>query len=232
MQIKKISTGTQAMDDLLDGGYEADAITTIYGPAGSGKTNLAILAAVGVAGSGKKVIYIDTEGGFSVTRLKQVAPSYKKIIEKIIFLNPTTFSEQIKSIEKLRNLVNNNIGLIVIDTIAMLYRLELKGEDVHAINKALGMQIAILTEITRKKGIPVIITNQVYTLPELNNKVNMVGGDILKYGSKCLIELQAGHKGIRKAIIRKHRSIAGEKEALFKIVENGIESASSCKENI
>jgi hypothetical protein len=58
----------------------------------------------------------------------------------------------------------------------------------------------------------------------------MVGGDILKYGSKCLIELQAGHRGIRKAIIRKHRSIAGEKEVFFRIIENGIETISLKRE--
>lgn len=230
MQVKKIPTGTKAIDELLDGGYETDAITTIYGPAGAGKTNLAILAAVDMAKQGKKVIYIDTEGGFSVTRLKQIDPDFKKILDKIIFLTPINFAEQKKNMERLKNLVNDKIGLIVVDTISMLYRLERNEEDIHEINKELGTQIGILTEIARRKNIPILITNQVYCPFELKNKVNMVGGDILKYGSKCLIELQAGHRGIRKAIIRKHRSIAGEKEVFFRIVENGIESISVVRE--
>lgn len=230
MQVKKIPTGTKAIDELLDGGYETDAITTIYGPAGAGKTNLAILAAVDMAKQGKKVIYIDTEGGFSVTRLKQIDPDFKKILDKIIFLTPTNFAEQKKNMERLKNLVNDKIGLIVVDTISMLYRLERNEEDIREINKELGAQIGLLTEIARRKNIPILITNQVYSPFELKNKVNMVGGDILKYGSKCLIELQAGHRGMRKAIIRKHRSIAGEKEVFFRIVENGIESISVVRE--
>lgn len=230
MQVKKIPTGTKAIDELLDGGYETDAITTIYGPAGSGKTNLAILAAVEMAKQGKKVVYIDTEGGFSVTRLKQIDPDFKKIMGKIIFLTPTNFAEQKKNMERLKNLVNDKIGLIVVDTISMLYRLERREEEIHEINKELGAQIGLLTEIARKKNIPILITNQVYCPFELKNRVNMVGGDILKYGSKCLIELQAGHRGMRKAIIRKHRSIAGEKEVFFRIVETGIESISLKRE--
>ena len=56
----KIPTGSRILDQMLDGGYEKDIITTIYGPAGSGKTNLCILCAINMARSRKKGIYIDT----------------------------------------------------------------------------------------------------------------------------------------------------------------------------
>ncbi|MBW2973362.1 DNA repair and recombination protein RadB [Candidatus Woesearchaeota archaeon] len=221
--MEKISCGTRILDELLEGGYEKDAITTIYGPAGSGKTNLLLLAAVETAKSGKKVIYIDTEGGFSIARLKQVVSKHEKILNNIIFFKPTTFEEQKKVFEKLKDAVNSKIGLIIVDTISMLYRLERSNEDAKEINRELGVQMCCLTEIARKKNIPVLISNHVYTPFEEKNKVNMVGGDIMKYGSKCLIELQAGSKGLRKAILRKHRSVAGEKEAIFRIVKKGIE---------
>jgi DNA repair protein RadB len=180
-----------------------------------------------MARSNKKVIYVDTEGGFSVERLKQISGSikqdYRKILDNIIFLKPTSFEEQKKSFEKLRDIVNEKIGLIVVDTIAMLYRLELgKSEDVQEINRELGKQISYLTEIARKKDIPVLITNQVYTDFDDRDKVNIVGGDILKYGSKCLIELQITPNNNRRTILRKHRSLEPEKELIFKIVEGGI----------
>jgi DNA repair protein RadB len=219
----KISTGSKIMDALLEGGYETDAITTIYGPAGSGKTNLLLLAAVDAAQKGKKVIYIDTEGGFSIARLKQIMPAYEKILDKIMFLKPTTFEEQKQAFEKLKELVNSKIGLIIVDTISMLYRLERHNEDVKEINGDLGAQICFLTEIARKKNIPSLIANHVYSPFDSKNKVNIVGGDIMKYGSKCLLELQLGENGMRKVILRKHRSIAGEKETKFKIIEKGIE---------
>ncbi len=173
------------------------------------------------------MIYVDTEGGFSVERLKQVASSishdYSRILNDIIFLRPTSFDEQKKSFEKLKDLVNDKIGLIIVDTIAMLYRLEFgKSEHVQEVNRELANQISCLTEISRKKNIPILITNQVYTDFDEKDKVNIVGGDILKYGSKCLIELQITPNGNRRFILRKHRSIAEQKEILFKIVEGGI----------
>ena len=48
----------------------------------------------------------------------------------------------------------------------------------------------------------------------------MVGGDLLKYWSKCLIELQ-NKGGKRTAILKKHRSMP-EKELPFVITNEGI----------
>jgi DNA repair protein RadB len=73
MEDNKLATGSKVLDEMLKGGYEKDIITTIYGPAGAGKTVLCILCAINVARSGKKVVYVDSEGGFSLERLKQIA---------------------------------------------------------------------------------------------------------------------------------------------------------------
>ena len=230
----RIPTGSKVLDSMLDGGYEKDVITTIYGPAGSGKTVLCLLCSISMARTGKKIVYVDCEGGFSPERLRQItshiSQDYRKILENIIFLRPTSFAEQNASFEKLKDIVNDRIGLIVVDTIAMLYRLELgKNEDVQEVNRELGKQIAYLTEIARKKSIPVLITNQVYSDFDDRDKVNIVGGDILKYGSKCLLELQITPNGNRRVVLRKHRSIAEEKELVFKIVEGGIVEAKESK---
>ena len=224
---EKVSTGSKILDAMLGGGYEKDVITTIYGPAGAGKTVLCILCSINVIRAGKKVMYIDTEGGFSLERFKQIAShisqDYKKLLDNILFLRPTNFAEQKKAFEKLKEIVNDKMGLIVVDTIAMLYRLELgKSEDFQDVNRELGRQIAYLTEIARKGRIPILMANQVYSDFDEKDKVNIVGGDILKYGSKCLIELQITPNGNRRAILRKHRSLGAEKEFLFKIVEGGI----------
>ena len=227
----KIESGTDVIDTLLEGGYESDIVTTIYGPAGSGKTNLALLASISIAKQGKKVIYIDTEGGFSVARLNQLTLNSRKVLGNILFLKPTKFSEQKKAFEKLRSVVNKrDIGLIIVDTIAMLYRLEMgKNDDVYETNRELGKQIAYLTEIARKKNIPVIVTNQVYSNFDERNKINMVGGDIIKYGSKCLLELQITPNNKRRAVLKKHRSMPEEKEITFEIIEKGLKLAKQSK---
>ncbi|MBW2969866.1 DNA repair and recombination protein RadB [Candidatus Woesearchaeota archaeon] len=220
MYTKRVSSGVKFLDEFLEGGFEADAITTVYGPAGSGKTNLALLAAVSVAKQGKKVVFIDTEGGFSVARLKQILPDYKKLLDRIVFLRPASFEEQKQAFERLKELVNNKIGLIVVDTMTMLYRLQRSFNDDN-FNHDLSLQMLWLNEIARKHHIPVLLTSQVYS--SMEDRVKIVGGDILLYPSKCLLELESMHKGRRRLVLRKHRSIAGGKEAFFEIVEKGVQ---------
>lgn len=222
MKVKKISSGLEKLDKFLEGGFESDVVTTIYGPAGSGKTLFCILSAIEAVKEGKKVIYIDTEGGFSVERIKQVDDDYDLMLKHILFLKPTCFDEQKDVFEKLKKIATDEIGLIIVDTISMLYRIELgKSDAVYNTNKELGLQISYLSEIARKKNIPVILTNQVYADFEAKNKVKMVGGDLLKYGSKCLIELRKD-EGKRKLTLIKHRSIKEGKELSFDIVKEGV----------
>jgi len=225
---EKISTGAKILDSLLDGGFETDVLTTLYGPAGSGKTNLCLLAAKTVAKQGKKVLFVDSEGGFSVERMRQICNDndleLKDVMEKIFFLHPTSFEEQEKDIKKLKELAGQDIGLIVVDTISMHYRLELgKSEEIYKTNQTLSGQLNELLQISRKNKIPILITNQVYTDFENKEQVRMVGGNILSSKSKCLIELRSGHNGIRRALLRKHRSLPEGKEVIFKIVQDGIQ---------
>ena len=219
--INKISSGSVELDYFIGGGYEAEVLTTIFGPAGSGKTNLCLLAMANFS-SKKKIVYIDTEGSFSLERFKQITPDYKDFMSRIIFFKPTNFEEQKKIFLDLKKVIDD-VGLIVFDSVAMLYRLEIgRNNDVYNVNKDLSVQLSYLSEIARKKKIPVLITNQAYADFENKNKVKMVGGDILKYSSKCLIELQNG-EGFKRVILRKHRSLPDGKELFFKIINIGIE---------
>jgi len=219
----KLSTGSHVLNTFLNGGYENDIITTIYGPSGSGKTNFCLLAAVNVAEQGKKVLLIDTEGGIAVDRVQQLTHNSQKVLQNLLFFTPVNFDEQKAIFETLRDLINEDIGLIIVDSISMLYRLELgKSDEVFEVNSALGKQISYLVEIARRKKIPVLITNQVYSDFDKRGFVKMVGGDFLKYGSKCLIELRRTEEE-RKLILKKHRSLPEGKELFFKIVNEGIE---------
>lgn len=222
--VSKVSSGISVLDELLKGGLENDVITTIYGPSGSGKTNIFLITAINFALQDKKVIFMDSEGGFSVERIKQITDNYEKALDNIFLLKPTNFEEQKKAFEKLKEHIDNNVSLIVIDTISMHYRAELgKNSEIPYTNRELGMQISYLIEIARKKNIPILVGNQVYSDFGNKEKVNMVGGDILRYGSKCLIELQNFHSSLRKAILKKHRHIPEGAQTFFKITEKGLE---------
>lgn len=220
----KISSGSEVMDWLLEGGYEKDVLTCIYGPPGTGKTNLLLMLMANSPDiKDKKILFIDTEGNFSLSRFKQLTSNYKEVFERTIFLKPVNFDEQRKAFEKLRKLVTEKIGVIVLDSVAMLYRLELgKNKDVYNVNRDLGLQLSYLTEIARKKNIPIVVTNQVYADVDAQKGFKIVGGDILKYSSKCLIELQKDSEGVRTATLKKHRSLP-EKKIHFKITDSGLE---------
>lgn len=234
----KISAGCYDLNKFLFGGYETDIITTIYGPGGSGKTNICLLVAVSQAKKGNKVIYVDTEGGFSLERVKQLIgnekESFENIVKNIMILKPTSFKEQENAFEQLLKFVKKGgISLIIIDSIAMLYRIELgdaikteDSENIREVNRKLANQLRILNEISRKQNIPIVVTNQVYSqfvkdeTDFKERQVSMVGGDLLKYWSKCIIELQ-NFRGKRTFKLKKHRSLP-EKELDFEIVSSGI----------
>ena len=223
----KISTGSYDLNKWLFGGYDKDVVSVIYGGSGSGKTNFCLLAAVSQAKKGNKVVFVDTEGGFSCERVEQIAGErYKEVLDNILLLKPTEFSEQKKIFDKLHDYLKGGVGLVVVDGMTILYRLDsalAKDKDeaeYKAVNAELVRQIKMLAEISRKQNIPVIMTAQVYNWEE---EQKMVGGDILKYWAKCWIELK-NERGVRKAFLRKHRS-QPEKEIEFKIVGEGIKKA-------
>ncbi|MAG60838.1 DNA repair and recombination protein RadB [archaeon] len=223
---KKVSTGNKSLDYYLSGGYESGIITTIFGPSGSGKTNLALLAAVRMAESGKKVVIIDTEGGIAVERIIQLLENQfgkEDVLSRILFFQPLNFKDQEMVFNRFSDIDWSDVGMLVVDSISMLYRLELgKADAIFETNSSLGRQIAASVELARRKKIPVLMTNQVYSDFGKNDGVKMVGGDLLKYGSKCLIELQKG-EGVRALFLRKHRSLLREKEFVFRIVSEGVQ---------
>ncbi|MBU2616985.1 MAG: DNA repair and recombination protein RadB [Nanoarchaeota archaeon] len=233
----RISTGSYDLNKWLYGGYEGGIITMIAGPPASGKTNFVFLAACSLAKKGKKIVFIDTEGGFSTDRVRQiVGENYRDILENILILNPTNFDEQKKVFDNLLEQVKKeSVGLIVVDGMAMLYRLELgdaaqakDDEKVKKVNREVAKQMRVLSEISRKQNIPIIITNQVYAgfLSEeewrkgVKPEANIVGGDLFKYWSKAIIELK-NDGGKRKAILLKHRSLPVS-EISFEIRNEGI----------
>mgnify|MGYP001412430791 CR=1 FL=1 len=220
----KLSAGSYDLNNWLHGGYETDIVTVIYGGPGTGKTNFCSVVAVSQAKKGNKVIFVDTEGGFSTERIKQLAPeNHEDVLKNILMLKPTNFKEQEKDFDKLEKHLKDQISLIIVDSITILYRLDFaearqkSKAEIQRINSELIRQIKTLAVIARKRNIPVIVTTQVY---KWEDSQNIVGGDILKYWGKCLIELE-NDKGRRIAHLRKHRSLE-EKDLTFQISNEGI----------
>ena len=154
------------------------------------------------------------------------------VIHNIFLLRVTNFQEQKEAFNKLLSLLKKGIGLIVVDSMVMFYRLKISEstqEKARKINSSLVRQMRILNEIARKKNIPVLITDQVYGKYQSREdfeagkekEIEMIGGDIMKYWSKCIVELKNLGHGKKKAKLIKHRSLP-EKEFLFNITDSGI----------
>lgn len=222
----KIPTNS-ALDEILGGGVEKGTITQIFGPPSSGKTNVALSLAVNVAKNGKKVVYVDTEGGISIDRIKQIARfNFSKIANNIMVLEPTNFTEQNDNLRAIEIWLKNNhenIDLLILDSAVALYRVDdMKSSK---LNKELGKQMGILTKIARDYNIAVVLTNQIYNAfdDDGNENIKAVGGTILQYWSKIILQLEkTDNMHERKAILRRHRSIAEGRSTTFKITSKGI----------
>src|SRR3989338_4023127 len=154
----KLATRTP-LDKLLDGGIETNAITNIYGPAGSGKSNIAIATTLS---NEKKTIYIDTEGSFSLELFMQLGGDEKKI-KRVFFIEPHSWTDQHEKVQNLAGVLDG-VGLIVIDSIVSLYRLELSNDNFQYMNRQLASQYSTLSIICRKMNVPILVTNQVYSI--------------------------------------------------------------------
>lgn len=213
-----ISTGNPDLDHYLGGGYEKGIVTTLYGASASGKTNLVLLAAVRCAEQGGNVVIIDTEGGIAVERIRQL--SSMNILDNFHFYQPLDWDDQLSSLDKLVVLLSKKkIDLVVIDSIAMLYRLAM-GDNVYQTNRDMAKHIGQLVRISREHNIPVLVTNQVYSKFD-DDGVKIVGGDLLKYTSKTLLFLERVERN-HSVRIDKHRFIDDKTLFEFQIHNEGL----------
>lgn len=216
-----------SIDSMLGGGFEKGTITQIFGPPSSGKSNIALTLAVNVARNNKKVVYIDTEGGISIDRIKQISgPDFSNVANKIIVFEPTSFLEQnenLRSIDIWLRKNHNDVDLIILDSAVALYRVD--DMKPSKLNKELGKQMGLLSKIARQYDVAVVVTNQIYSAIDEDGKddIKAVGGTILQYWSKVIIQLERGEEtNQRIATLKRHRSIPEGKQAIFSITSRGI----------
>ena len=176
MEVNRTRTGSDPIDDFLKGGIENGIITNVFGESGSGKTNFCVQVAAELASKGENIIYIDTERGFSPERFAQIASEDE--LKNVKLFEPIDFEEQEKTVKEVAELLENeDAGLVVVDSLVSLYRLQVNGENASEINNRLSDQLSKLSEIARKHEIPVMVTNQVYSNFD-ENGIELVGRDV------------------------------------------------------
>lgn len=217
-QLDKLSTGYGFFDSFLGGGLRRGNITTVYGPPAVGKTNFGMISAANyIKTTGRNVVFVDSEGGFSLERLSQLSEEPDDILKKILFFEPVDFDQQHEVVKRLYMM--DNIDFVIIDSIGSLYRLEIEQRSSSEKNKKLAQQLALLTTLAREKNCAVLLTNQEYMF---NNVPEPLGGDAVKYWSKVMFRFEKTDLyNIRTATMLKHYAMPEGTKIQFEIVDTG-----------
>lgn len=193
--------------------FPKSKISMVYGASATGKTTLCIQLALDMAKE-KKVLFIDTEGGFSTERIKQMSSDFEKLLDNIIIFRVKDFDQQISFLENIEKVLQKkDFGLVIIDTLGMHYRKALQDGKPTEVNQSVISNMRKLKHLADDFNIPVILTNQIYTNMEGENK--HIGGSMVKGFAKYIVELK---KEPRKACVIKPE----EKECFFEIDDSGL----------
>ena len=127
-KIGKISTGSKALDELLGGGVETQAITETYGAFGSGKSQIGFQLSINVqlppekGGLNGNTLFIDTEATFRPGRISQMATSLGldsiQTLKNIYVARAYNSDHQMLLSERVDDLIKKqgiNIKLVIID---------------------------------------------------------------------------------------------------------------------
>jgi DNA repair protein RadB len=213
------------MDALLGGGIETGALTEVYGEAGTGKTNLCLQLVRQVACGGGRALYVDSEG-VSSERLAQIAGEAQPLVEQRLHLERvTTVSGQARAAERAVRIAEGiaDVQLVIVDSATLLYRVQLAEGDGRAERRALLRQLHGLQAAARTRGFALVVTNQVFSLPN-EDVVQGLGGHGMRHLAGCVVRLERGDgPGARSAVLVKHRSRPEGLVASFALGNHGLE---------
>jgi len=200
----RCSTGSKALDELLLGGIETQAVTEFYGEFGSGKSQIChTLCATarqptGSGGLDSGVIYIDTEGTFRPERVEQIAKArgldHRHVLKSVAVCKVYNSSHLELIIKGLgRYILEFKAKLVIIDSIISLHRAEFAGRGTLADRQQrLNSMLHRLVRLAEIFNIAIIITNQVQTSPDtfFGDPTKAAGGNILGHSSTYRIYLR------------------------------------------
>jgi len=234
-KIGKISTGSKALDDLLGGGIETQAITEAYGAFGSGKSQIGFQLSINVqlpveeGGLNGNCLFIDTEATFRPERLKQVAEAKgldpEKALKKIFVARAYNSDHEIFLVEKSSEMIQEKkIKLLIIDSLTSHFRADYVGRgELAPRQQKLNRLLHNLQRLADSNNIAVFVTNQVLANPAIlfGDPTRPIGGHVLAHQSTYRVYLRksSGEKRIAKMMDSPNLPPG---ECVFKITPEGI----------
>ena len=232
--IGKISTGTNCLDLLFDGGVETQALTEVYGEFGSGKTQFCHTMCVNVqkpkeqGGQEGGVLYIDTENTFRPERIVSIAKANgmdpEKVLDRIIVARAYNSAHQILILEEAGPIIKeHNVKLIVADSAAGLFRAEYLGRGtLSERQQRLNKFVHLLVRTAETYNCAALATNQVMSSPDVffGDPTRPIGGNIVAHTSTYRVYFKkSGKKRIARMVDSPHHP---EQEVIFMLTEAGI----------
>ena len=232
--IGKITTGTNCLDTLFDGGVETQALTEVYGEFGCGKTQFAHTLSVMVqkpkeeGGLDGGVLYIDTENTFRPERIVTIAKAHgmdpDKVLDRIIVARAYNSAHQTLILEESGPVIEeNNVKLLVVDSAVGLFRAEYLGRGTLSIRQQkLNHFVHMLVRIAETYDCAALATNQVMASPDVffGDPTRPVGGNVVAHTSTYRIYFKkSGKKRIARMVDSPHHP---EEEVIFALGEAGV----------
>jgi len=235
-ELGKITTCSKALDNLLGGGIETQALTEFYGKFSSGKTQICHQLCVTVqlppeqGGLEKGALYVDTENTFRPERIREMAEALEldadKILENIIvFRAPSSFHQMNFIKKEAKNIIRQkNIGLLIIDSLTSHFRAEYVGRGtLSERQQKLNEHIHDLVKLAEMENVAVVFTNQVMEDPGImfGDPTKPIGGMVLAHASTYRVYLRKAKEDKRIARMVDSPNLP-EREILFRITKEGI----------
>lgn len=177
-----LGTGCAPLDQLLGGGLVADggALYEISGPAGAGKTQVAMQVCAAAARAGGSAIYACTEGAPPMARLAALCGS--EVAARYVYVERLRTSEHLLQWAgggRLAYMVRTftpRVRVIVVDSVAAVYRAEFSDAGARAAHLT-----ALARALRQPCGVVVVCINQVSQAPdrvsgELSATIPALGG--------------------------------------------------------
>jgi DNA repair protein RadA len=233
--VAKLTTGAKALDELLGGGLESQAITECYGEFGAGKSQIAHQLAVNVTrgldegGLDSDTVWIDSEQTFRPERIKQMSDAFgldtEAILKRVHVARAFNSHHQMLLVDKASELVKDfPIRLIVVDSLTAHFRAEYVGRGVLAERQQLlNKHIHDLMRFGDVHNAVIYVTNQVHSKPDafFGDPTRPVGGHVVGHSATFRVYLRKSKGGKRIARLIDSPNLP-EAEAVFTVSEDGV----------
>ena len=238
--VKRLSTTSKQLDELLGGGLETQTITEFYGEYGVGKSILCHQLAVNVqlpeekGGLNGSALYIDTENTFRTEWIVRIANALGldpvQAAKNIIYSEAFNSDHQTLLLEKADKVIQENkVKLIIIDSLTSHFRSEYLGREMLAERQQkLNNHLHRLVRLSRAFNACAVVTNQVMSRPDqfFAMAVEPVGGHIVSHATHTRVFLRRTATGPVRICRLVSSPYLPEGERLFKITEEGVKDIS------